>query len=167
MLFFPRGAGQKDRMIRPATPADADAIDALLRAAFGGPGEAGLVLALRAGPVVAEWVAVQGGAVVGQVMLSAMVAPVGWVALAPLAVAEGARRRGIGAALVRAALGSLRGWRAAAVLGEPGYYDRFGFAPAPGLRGPYPPAFMGLLPLDDPAPDGRAALVYPAAFEGL
>lgn len=154
-------------MIRSATTAETDAIDALLRAAFGGPGEAGLVLALRAGPVVAEWVAERDGAVVGQVMLSAMVAPVGWVALAPLAVAMGARRRGIGAALVRAALASLRGWRAAVVLGDPRYYGRFAFAPAPGLRGPYPPAFMGLLPLEDPAPDSRAELVYPAAFEGL
>lgn len=154
-------------MIRPAAPEDHAAIDALLRAAFGGAGEAGLVAALRAGPVVAEWVAEAEGRVVGQVMLSAMVAPVGWVALAPLAVAGAYRRRGIGAALVRGALGALRGWRAAVVLGDPGYYGRFGFAPAGGLRGPYPAAFMGLLPLAEPLPDAGATLVYSAAFEGI
>ncbi len=117
--------------------------------------------------MIAEWVAEGAGRVVGQVMLSAMVAPVGWVALAPLAVASGQRRQGIGAALVRAALASLRGWRAAVVLGDPKYFGRFGFAPAPGLHGPYPAAFMGLLPLADPAPGLAARLVYAAAFAGV
>jgi putative acetyltransferase len=74
------------------------------------------------------------GAVVGHIALSPVTAASGavGVGLAPVAVTEPHRRRGIAAALVRAGLEACRadgfGW--AVVMGEPAYYSRFGFRPA-------------------------------------
>ncbi|MDB4778242.1 N-acetyltransferase [bacterium] len=52
--------------------------------------------------------------------------------LAPLAVAPGHQRAGIGSALVRAGLEQCKqlGFVAATVLGHPEYYPRFGFTPS-------------------------------------
>jgi putative acetyltransferase len=158
--------------LRPARPDDAAAIDALLGAAFGGQDEARLVARLRAsGEAVVELVAEEDGAIVGQVMLSRMVQPEGWLALAPVAVAPGRQRRGIGSALVRAAGAAARagGWQAVVVVGDPGYYGRFGFSvdAARELASPYPLEVTGLLLLGAEAPEERVELVYPAAFAGL
>lgn len=59
----------------------------------------------------------------------------GWYALGPLAVRPDRWRQGIGRALVAAGLAELRalGARGCVVLGDPGYYGRLGFSPAPGL----------------------------------
>ncbi|EEQ03897.1 acetyltransferase [Yersinia rohdei ATCC 43380] len=55
-----------------------------------------------------------------------------WVALAPLAVEESLRRQGLAEKLVYEGLDSLNefGYAAVVVLGEPSYYQRFGFVPA-------------------------------------
>lgn len=157
-------------VVRPARAADAPAIDALLRAAFGGPDEAALVVALRAErAVLAELVADRAGATLGHVLFSH--APIGGVpaaALAPLAVAAAARRQGIGAALVREGLARCvaAGMAAAHVLGDPGYYARFGFRPAEGLTGvPWAghPAFQVMV-LDRDIPPPRGPVRYAAAF---
>ena len=62
--------------------------------------------------------------------------------LAPLAVAPGAQRRGMGSELVRAGLDRLRndGVGLVFVLGHPEYYPRFGFRPAGrlGFDTPFP-----------------------------
>ena len=52
------------------------------------------------------------------------------VALAPVAVAEDRRRRGVAAALIEAGLEKAmkEGWAAVVVLGDPSYYPRFGFS---------------------------------------
>lgn len=117
---------------RPARPADAPAIDALLRAAFGGDAEARLVAALRdAGDVAIELVVAAEDGLLGHVLFSPMtVGGVPALALAPLSVAPVAQRQGIGAALVRAGLAraAARGEGWCLVLGEPAYYARFGFA---------------------------------------
>ena len=159
-----------DPAIRAVRAADHAAIDALLRAAFGDDAEARLVAALRAeGAVVAELVA---EGVAGHILFSP--APVGGVpavALAPLAVAEGARRRGLGAALVRAGLACCAeaGAAAALVLGDPAYYARFGFHPAEGITGaPWcgHPAFQALS-LRPAAPVPRGEVRYACAFARL
>lgn len=140
---------------RPARDIDAAAIDALLREAFGGAEEAVLVAALRAeGAVVVELVTEDVTGITGHILFSA--APIGAtsaVALAPLSVASAARRQGVGAALVRDGLArcAAAGTEAAHVLGEPAYYARFGFRPAPDVTGAAwcgHPAFqaMALLP---------------------
>lgn len=136
-------------------PDDAAGIHELLAAAFPTSGEALLVDDLRAADVLpVSLVASEGGAILGHVGFSPVsIRPSGnaalvW-ALAPLAVAPSAQRRGIGSALVRAGLHECAhaGCDAVVVLGDPQYYSRFGFLPASGhgLRCSFdapPEAFM-------------------------
>lgn len=61
--------------------------------------------------------------------------------LAPLAVLPDCQGQGIGTALVRASLGGLAALLDVAhllVLGDPGYYERFGFTTETGILPPYP-----------------------------
>ncbi len=130
--------------LRDAMPADADAIDALLRAAFPSDAEAKLVRALRdAGDLPIELVAELDGRVVGHLGFSPVTidpqADGGFsnprfraLALAPLAVHPEAQRRGIGKALTRLGLRSCGDANLAAVfvLGDPAYYGPLGFEPA-------------------------------------
>lgn len=157
-------------VLREARAADAAAIADLLRAAFGGETEAALVAALRAeGAVAAELVAEGPAGIAGHVMFTW--APVGAAraaALAPLAVAAPARRRGLGAALVREGLArcAAAGATAVLVLGDPGYYARFGFRPAEGIAGaPWcgHPAFQ-VLSLVPGLPPPRGEVRYACAF---
>jgi putative acetyltransferase len=101
--------------IRPEEPADAAAVRALLLASFEEPLEADLVDALRvnARPYIAL-VAVDGDDVVGHVAFTAVAfdpmreRPGLALGLAPLAVAESHRRRGVGAALAEEGLAACR-----------------------------------------------------------
>jgi putative acetyltransferase len=157
--------------LRDAGPADGPAIRTLLIHAFGGPAEAKLVEALcSTGDLMASLVAVEAGRIVGHVALSPLRSPERALALAPLAVSADQRRRGIGAALVRAAID--RGRELAAptlfVLGEPRYYGRFGFTAE--AAAPYPcchagPHFMALHLTAAPPPPAPA--VYADAFAAV
>jgi putative acetyltransferase len=100
----------------------------------------------------------------------------GWVcrpvALAPLAVDAAWRRQGIGEALVRGSLDALRasGFDLVLVLGDPAYYDRFGFVPAAdfGLRTLYDGPYQQALALNERGRGARGlAVSYPEAFAGL
>ena len=136
--------------MRPETAGDREAVKRLLLAAFPTSDEARLVERLRGdGDAVLSLVAVEAGAVVGHVLFSRLRAPAAALALAPLVVAAGCRRRGIGARLVEAGLDRAKreGWRAVIVLGDPAYYSRFGFRPEAvrGMASPYAgTALMGL-----------------------
>lgn len=166
---------QDNVVIRPRAPADDDAIAHVNDIAFGTPGEARLVRALRDARVVAiELVAVEDARVVGHILFSVLEVAVDGravkaLALAPMAVEPSRHHRGIGSELVRAGLGRARadGWEAIIVLGHPGYYTRFGFSAAQArhLQTPYAgDAFMALA-LQSGALDGqRGSVVYPAAF---
>ncbi|KAL1412215.1 hypothetical protein Q8F55_003226 [Vanrija albida] len=156
--------------IRRETPADADAIATLLAAAFPAPApEVGLVAALRQSeayiPSLAL-VAVHRSVVVGYVLLTrARIGDTPALGLAPLAVAPPLQRRGVGAALVRAALAAT-GDEAVGVLGSPGYYGRFGFrlAHEVGVATPvegWSEHFMVL------GPAARGVFRYHAAFDAL
>jgi predicted N-acetyltransferase YhbS len=88
--------------------------------------------------LVVSLVAVEDGKVVGHVAFSRVRledADGEWYGLAPLAVQRDRQRQGIGSALVRAGLVKIRGLGAAGcvLLGDAGYYGRFGFRPWPGL----------------------------------
>jgi predicted N-acetyltransferase YhbS len=138
--------------VRAATAADAGAIEAVHRNAFGDQGDeiVGLVRALPGDPTAApllSLLAADAGEVVGHVLFSAARVepdPAGRRAsiLAPLAVAPAAQGVGVGSALVRAGLAQLdaAGTDLVFVLGDPAYYRRFGFVPAGplGLTAPHP-----------------------------
>ena len=159
-------------MIRHARASDHAAIAAVLTAAFGRADEAALVARLRADEdTLFELVAEEDGAVAGHILFSRL-----WAdrfelygALAPLAVHPDRHRQGLGGKLVRAGLESARefGCHGVLVLGDPGYYGRFGFS-ADGARevnAPYRglPAFQALA-LEDDAFTGALSVAYPDAF---
>jgi len=134
--------------IRHATDADLPAIHAVNVAAFGEQGldEINpLIDALLADPTaqpLLNLVAVQAEHVVGHVLFTACsVGDTRASILAPLAVDPGFQRQGIAGALVRHGFDLLRerGVPLVFVLGDPGYYQRFGFTPAGvhGLEAPY------------------------------
>jgi len=159
-------------ILRPATPADHPAIRLVVQAAFGRPEEAAIVEGSRAERAdVAEWVAEDGGEIVGHVLFNRMTCDpdVFIVGLGPLAVRPDRQGQGIGAALARAGLEACRGLGAqgAVVLGHPAYYPRFGFSTeaAGTLRSPFSglPAFMALAFIPG-ALETTRQVTYPAAF---
>ena len=161
--------------IGPESPDEIVEIAAVHCAAFGGDYEAAVVDGLREGGwAFASLVARAEGAVVGHVMFSDMALEVDGVAvptaaLAPLAVAAGWRRSGVGAALVEAGLAAARahGSHAVLVLGDPAYYRRFGFdaAAIAHIRSPYPPgALMGLALVPGALAGQGGTIVYPPPF---
>lgn len=94
------------------------------------------------------------------------------VALAPLAVLPGFRRRGIGTSLVREglALCEARGVEAVTVLGEPDFYGRVGFsvALARNLECAYNcDAFQAVELRPNALRAVQARLMYPAPFQEL
>jgi len=144
-------------LIRPETPGDFDAVRGLLLDSFGREAQARLVDRLRAsGKIAAALVAAEKARILGYVAFSKIVADtdagdVGALALAPLAVLPAFQRLGIGSALISAGLERCRleGQARVLVLGESGYYARFGFVPAArfGLKCPFPArddAFMAI-----------------------
>ncbi len=124
--------------IRAERRGEADALRAILMAAFPTHGEADLVDRLRRdGDIMISLVADADGELVGH----ALVTPVTsdppdpenpGAALAPIAVAPAFQGRGIGSRLVLAALEACRdhGTRWLLVVGTPRFLSRFGFRPA-------------------------------------
>ncbi|MCW2306532.1 GNAT family N-acetyltransferase [Rhodobium gokarnense] len=125
-----------DLIVREEHIAERSSVVRLLCDAFGKIDEAQLTEDLhRDGDVLVGLVAEADGDIVGYVLFSRVVietleGPVPAVTLAPLAVAEAYRRRGIGAALVEQGLGRLaaKGEDIVFVIGHPDYYRRFGFS---------------------------------------
>lgn len=129
--------------IRPLHDGDLVAVARVNRAAFGREAEAGLVAALHtAGHNAFELVAERDDAIVAHILFSPVTLDHGddgrLLGLAPLAVTPAFQRQGIGSALVRAALTTLAAgpYRGVVVLGDPAFYERFGFGPA-GAAGIY------------------------------
>jgi putative acetyltransferase len=156
--------------IRDEQPADADAIRAVTLAAFAGMAyshqtEAAIIEALRAaGALALSLVAVEAGAVLGHVGFSPVALDGdtgrGWYGLGPLSVRPDRQGQGIGGALVREGLRRLkeRGARGCVLVGDPAYYQRFGFGPAPSLTLPdVPAAYFMALALDGAVPAGTVA----------
>lgn len=161
--------------LRTETAADVDAIAAVTRAAFltaphSSRTEHHIVAALRRrGRLTISLVAEEDGEVVGHVAVSPVAissGAAGWYGLGPISVRPDRQGRGVGSALMRAALAALRclGARGCVVLGEPGYYGRFGYAHHPGLELPGVPApYFQALAFEGPVPSGRVR--YDDAFD--
>lgn len=166
--------------IRQEQPEDADGIHRVYEEAFGRPGEANLVDALRRrGVRRVSLVAVEDGQIIGHILFSPMTIegaqPVpDAVCLAPLAVLPSHQRHGNGANLIRLGLEECRkaGHDCVIVLGHPGYYPCFGFQPAHryGIRCEFDvpeEAFMAM-PLAEGAFACRGGVVrYPPEFRDV
>lgn len=129
-------------IVRLETPADREASIEIERLAFGGSLEASIVEEIRDLEGSFALVAEEDGAVLGHVQFSrAWIGELAVSALGPIGVRPDRQRRGIGAALVVAGLEEARRRAEPAVilLGDPGFYGRFGFVPgaALGLRNPF------------------------------
>jgi predicted N-acetyltransferase YhbS len=142
--------------IRHERSTDIPARERLLDAAFGPARFAKPAERLREGRFAAEelsFVAIENGRLIGTARLWHIAAGLGRPALllGPVAVAADARRRGIGAMLVKRALAEAkrRDHRAVLLVGDSPYYGRFGFSAATTaalrLPGPFQPErFLGL-----------------------
>lgn len=156
-------------MVRAERTGDIAAIDDVVAGAFGRDDEARLVARLRRdGDAAMSLVAVADNAVVGHVLLSLMAAPFRALGLAPLSVVPGHQKRGVGTALMNAAIARARqaGWSAIFVLGDSAYYGRFGFRAdlAAGFSSPYAGPHFMVLPLADALPVASGRVSYAAAF---
>lgn len=131
--------------VRSETPADAAAVEQVVRDAFAGAShtsgtEQFIVRDLRmAGALTVSLVAAIDRKVVGYLAVSPVSISDGsadWYGLGPVAVLPDQQGLGTGSMLVHEALRRLRQQGAAGcvVLGEPAYYGRFGFRAEPGLR---------------------------------
>lgn len=162
--------------IRPEQPDDAAAISALTTAAFAGAEhsdgtEAQIIERLRdTGALLISLVAERDGAIIGHVAFSDVSfdgQDLGWVGLGPVSVAPALQAGGVGSALIREGLTQAQtmGRKGCVMLGDPGYYARFGFQVTPGVIYPGVPAgYFMALSFDGPAPVGEVA--YHAAFTG-
>jgi putative acetyltransferase len=163
-------------LIRRETAGDIDEVREVVTAAFRVtpgvvPGESILVDELRTSP---DWIpelsfvalGVTGHVVCTRARLGGRPA----LGLGPLSVHPDAQRRGVGKALVHAVLGAADalGEPIVVLLGDPGYYARFGFVLASelGITPPVPewaPHFQAR-PLTTYEPTLRGPFTYPAAF---
>jgi putative acetyltransferase len=127
--------------IRPTTSSDRDAALAVVRAAFAVDGhdpqeELDVVTdtwSLDAAPADLDLVATDDEAVVGYIVAARGVLDGAQVlGIAPLAVAPDRQRTGIGTALMTTLISRADddGWPLLLLLGDPSYYERFGFGPA-------------------------------------
>jgi putative acetyltransferase len=162
-------------IIRPETPNDATAIEALTRAAFlNAPHtshtEQFIVKALRsADQLTISLVAEDEGQLIGQVTISPVTisdGSTGWYGLGPISVLPEKQQQGIGSQLMRQSLAELRkkGATGCVVVGDPAYYQRFGFQADRRLIYPDLPAeYFMLISLRDEIPTGTVR--FHAAFD--
>jgi len=164
-------------VIAPEGGDDIAAIADAVARAFGRADEALLVEALRqSGDLAVSLVARDDRAIVGHIAFQPLTldpppsTPLVAMSLAPVSVLPDHHRRGIGTALIRAGLEKLTsmGCDIVFVLGDPGYYGRFGFRAETALPFSVPwagPHFQALRLSNRPLPSA-AELAYPAAFFG-
>ena len=132
-------------MIRPEMPNDIESIREVNCSAFATLAEADLVDRLRTNDKLSvSLVALSNHKVVGHIGFSPLTIndqPTRGLGLAPLAVAPTHQRQGVGQELIQRGIDACRSAKATflVVLGEPGYYGRFGFQRASdfGLRDAY------------------------------
>lgn len=177
-------------VVREETPADGGAIRRLVADAFAGaehsappvesdgvPGEATLVGWLResdAYDAALSLIASDGGEIVGFAMATwGDLDGVPVLGIGPVAVAPATQNRGIGTALMHELLSRAadRGERVVVLLGDPGYYERFGFVPASsvGIAAPDPSwgTYFQACPLDGVGREVSDARAWRSMGEGV
>ena len=160
-------------IIRNETESDIQAIAEITKTAFATLAisqhtEQFIIKALRAaGALAVSLVAEIDRSVVGHVAFSPVTISDGnphWYGLGPVSVLPEYQKQGIGSALIREGISRLKGLggQGCALVGEPSYYQRFGFRnlPALTLEG-VPQQYFLALPFEDPAPAG-AVTFHPA-----
>lgn len=160
--------------IRSEIPSDIAAIEALTARAFldaphTSHTEQFIVNALRkAGKLVISLIAKDGGTLVGHVAVSPVSisnGAAGWYGLGPISVVPERQGEGIGSQLMQFALDELQRLGAAGcvVLGEPGYYAKFGFRAESALVLPnFPPEYFQAISFSGSVPVGTVS--YHEAF---
>ena len=161
--------------IRPEAQTDRAAIEAVTITAFlnaehTSHTEQHIVDGLRkAGRLALSLVAENDGEIVGHVAVSPVVlsdGTLGWFGLGPISVIPQYQRQGIGSKLMREALRQLRelGAGGCVVLGDPRYYERFGFKAEAGIVLPgVPPEYFMAKAFGPVRPSGNVA--YHEAFD--
>ena len=164
--------------IRKEAAADVAAIEALTIAAFRDAAhtshtEQFILGALReSGQLSVSLVADASGTVVGHVAVSPVTVSdgaMGWYGLGPISVAPERQGQGVGGQLVEHALAELRrlGASGCVVLGDPGYYARFGFIAEPSLALPgVPPEYFQVIMFTDSLPAGEVSYHESFAAQG-
>jgi putative acetyltransferase len=161
-------------IIRAERDDDTLAIKTILVAAFAGDAEADLVVRLRSDNDLALALVAEDDGVLGYVAFPKLTVDDDdrthdAAGLAPIAVMPGQQKQGIGGALIREGHRLLAArFPVVFVLGDPGYYARFGYsvAVAAAFKSAYAgPCFMALR-LNETAPR-RGQVRYPPAFDGL
>lgn len=164
-------------IIRQEQERDYDAIKQVTADAFAlmensNQTEPAIIAALRdAGTLMISLVATDGDEIIGHVAFSPIT--IGgeehrWFGLGPVSVRPDLQGRGIGSALIRQGLHELRaqGAGGCVVLGDPGYYRRFGFENDPNLRyAGAPPEYFMRVAFDGSDPAGQVE--YHKAFGAL
>ena len=161
--------------IRKESSEDIDATTALTAAAFeheehSNHTEQFIINALRRSKqLTISLVAVENDEIVGHAAISPVSissGATGWYGLGPISVRPDRQNKGIGSALMNAALSELKrlGGAGCVLLGDPEYYSRFGFKVQPGLTlEGVPPEYFQALSLDGDYPLG--SVQYQAAFD--
>ena len=128
-----------------------------------------IVDALRgAGALTISQVAKADGEIIGHVAISPVTlsgGTTGWFGLGPITVLPEFQGLGIGSKLMRSSLATLEAMGASGcvVLGDPGYYSRFGFTVVDGLVFPgVPPEYFQALSFSGEFPKGEVS--YHEAF---
>jgi putative acetyltransferase len=159
--------------IRDEMPSDEAAIESVIAAAFrdmpySRQTETFIMAALRrAGALTLSLVAEDEGHICGQAAFSPVEIdgrPSDWYGAGPIAVAPEHQRQGIGSALMEEGLGRLHGLGAGGcmLVGDPAWYQRFGFRNEPRLTlAGVPPEVFMILPLGKTVPEGKVAF-HPA-----
>lgn len=138
------GLRDMDIVIGNETRSDIQAISDVTKAAFetlaiSGHTEQFIIDALRnSNALTISLVAVSGKKVVGHIAFSPVTVSdgsLGWYGLGPISVLPELHRQGIEKALILEGLSSLKslGAKGCLLVGDPGYYERFGFRSPPDL----------------------------------
>jgi putative acetyltransferase len=153
-------------IIRNETTSDIEAIAEVTTAAFqnhpiSNHTEQFIINALRdASTLTISLVAEVGGQVVGHIAFSPVTISDGslnWYGLGPVSVLPEYQKQGIGKSLIREGLSLLKalGGKGCALVGDPDYYERFGFRNIPDLiLDGVPQKFFLVLPFDKNIPQG-------------